>query len=64
MRCSIGVAIPLVSATLAGSPQLGVSAALGALSVGFASQQGVYRTRAVVMFTTSTNITLSILVDS
>lgn len=43
-------------------PQLGVSAALGALSTGFASQQGVYRTRAAAMLATAAGMSLSMLV--
>jgi uncharacterized membrane protein YccC len=53
VRCSIGVAIPLIGALAAGSPSLGVPGAIGAMSVGFASQQGRYRTRAAVMLVTA-----------
>ena len=49
LRCTVGVAIPLVLAALSGSPLAGVSAAYGALVTGFASRQGVYRTRAIGM---------------
>jgi uncharacterized membrane protein YccC len=45
LRCTTGVAIPLVAATLLGHPALGVAAALGAFITGFTSLQGVYRTR-------------------
>jgi uncharacterized membrane protein YccC len=45
LRCTTGVAIPLVTATLLGHPALGVAAALGAFITGFTSLQGVYRTR-------------------
>jgi uncharacterized membrane protein YccC len=62
LRCSIGVAIPLVVATAMGQPAFGVSAALGALSTGFASQQGVYRTRAAAMLATACGMSLSMLV--
>ncbi len=53
LRCTIGVAIPLVVALLAAHPLSGVSAALGAQVVGFASRQGVYRTRAAIMLFTA-----------
>ena len=53
LRCTLGVAIPLVVALLAAHPLSGVSAALGAQVVGFASRQGVYRTRAVIMLFTA-----------
>jgi uncharacterized membrane protein YccC len=53
LRCTAGVALPLVVALLAGRPLAGVPAAIGALSVGFASRQGVYRTRAAAMLLTA-----------
>ena len=45
MRCTIGVAIPLLAATALGRPALGVPAAIGAFITGFTSLQGIYRTR-------------------
>jgi uncharacterized membrane protein YccC len=45
LRCTIGVAIPLVLAALLGHPALGVAAAIGAFITGFTSLQGIYRTR-------------------
>jgi uncharacterized membrane protein YccC len=45
LRCTIGVAIPLVIAVLLGRPSLGVAAAIGAFITGFTSLQGIYRTR-------------------
>lgn len=45
LRCTAGVAIPLVIAALLGKPALGVAAAIGAFITGFTSLQGVYRTR-------------------
>lgn len=59
IRCTIGVAIPLVLAFLAGAPLGGVSAAFGAMSAGFASRQGVYRTRAAAMLITSAAMAFS-----
>jgi hypothetical protein len=58
-RCSVGVAIPLIASLGAGSPSLGVPGAIGAMSVGFASQQGRYRTRAAVMLLTAAAMTLA-----
>jgi uncharacterized membrane protein YccC len=49
LRCTIGVAIPLVVATLLGHPALGVAAAIGAFITGFTSLQGIYRTRLQAM---------------
>jgi uncharacterized membrane protein YccC len=59
VRCSVGVAIPLIGALAAGSPALGVPGAIGAMSVGFASQQGRYRTRAAVMLLTAAAMALA-----
>jgi uncharacterized membrane protein YccC len=49
LRCTIGVAIPLVIATMLGKPSLGVAAAIGAFITGFTSLQGIYRTRLIAM---------------
>ena len=59
IRCSVGVAIPLVGALAAGHPALGVPGAMGAMSVGFTSKQGRYRTRAAVMLVTATAMALT-----
>ncbi|TAM58533.1 hypothetical protein EPN52_10650 [bacterium] len=61
-RSAAGVAIPLVLGLLAGNAAYGVSAAVGALSAGFASMQGVYRTRAAAMLITSGGMAFSALV--
>ncbi len=45
LRCTVGVAIPLLAAAAAGRPALGVPAAIGAFITGFTSLQGIYRTR-------------------
>jgi uncharacterized membrane protein YccC len=45
LRCTVGVAIPLVIAAMLGKPSLGVAAAIGAFITGFTSLQGIYRTR-------------------
>jgi uncharacterized membrane protein YccC len=63
-RCAAGVAIPLLAAYLAGAPLAGVSAAMGALASGFASRQGVYRTRAASMLMTSGAMAFSALVGA
>jgi uncharacterized membrane protein YccC len=59
IRCSVGVAIPLVGALAAGHPALGVPGAMGAMSVGFTSKQGLYRTRAAVMLVTASAMALT-----
>jgi hypothetical protein len=49
LRCTVGIAIPLIAGALVGQPLAGASAAYGALVTGLASRQGVYRTRVGVM---------------
>ncbi len=58
-RCTLGVAIPLVLALLAGQPLAGVSASLGAITAGFASRQGVHRTRALGMLVSALGMAAS-----
>ncbi|MHB8148151.1 MAG: FUSC family protein, partial [Vulcanimicrobiaceae bacterium] len=58
-RCTVGVAVPLLVALALGYPAFGLAAAIGALSVGFASQQGVYRTRAAAMLWTAAGMAIS-----
>ncbi|HVR48028.1 MAG TPA: FUSC family protein [Candidatus Binatia bacterium] len=45
LRCTVGVAIPLIVAAALGRPALGIAAAIGAFITGFTSLQGIYRTR-------------------
>ncbi len=45
LRCTVGVAIPLLIAASFGQPALGVPAAIGAFITGFTSLQGINRTR-------------------
>ena len=62
LRVTVGVVLPLVLAVAAGRPGDGVAAAAGALSVGFASFQGVYRTRVRAMVLTAVGMAVSTLV--
>ncbi len=55
----MGVALPLVLGLLTRHPLLGLGAAIGALPVGFASRQGVYRTRAASMLLTAAGMGVS-----
>ncbi len=64
LRCAAGVAVPLIAALVIGYPLSGVSAAIGALIVGFASRQGFYRTRALTMLMTALILGLSAFVGS
>jgi uncharacterized membrane protein YccC len=59
LRCTAGVAIPLLVSAAAGQPLDGASAAYGALVTGVASRLGVYRTRAGVMLMSSTVLAVS-----
>jgi uncharacterized membrane protein YccC len=49
VRCGIGVAVALLAGFASGVPIYAVAAGIGAFSVGFASLQGVYRTRVGTM---------------
>jgi uncharacterized membrane protein YccC len=51
VRCSLGVALSLIAGYATHQPLFAVAAAMGALSTGFASLQGIYRTRAATMLT-------------
>jgi uncharacterized membrane protein YccC len=64
IRCAAGVAIPLVIALALGRPLSGVSVAVGAMVVGFASRQGYYRTRAATTLVTAAAVGLSAFVGS
>jgi uncharacterized membrane protein YccC len=64
LRCAAGVAIVLVASLASGQPLAGVPAAVGAFIVGFASRQGVYRTRAAAMLFTSAAMALATFIAS
>src|SRR4051794_8230832 len=64
LRCTVGVAIPLVAGLLLRQPSLGVFGAVGALPVGFGSFQGAYRSRATIMMTAAVGVACSIFVGS
>jgi len=49
LRCTVGVAIPLVAGLVFRQPSISAFGAVGAMSVGFGSFQGAYRTRAAIM---------------
>jgi uncharacterized membrane protein YccC len=49
VRSAIGVCISLLAGYLTGQPVVAVAAAIGAMSTGFGSLQGIYRTRAATM---------------
>ncbi len=45
VRCTVGVAIPLIAGAALGRPAFGITAAIGAFITGFTSLQGIHRTR-------------------
>ena len=53
LRCTVGLALPLLIAVLLGHASWGVLAATGALNTGLASYSGVTRARLRLMLTTS-----------
>ncbi|WP_188962023.1 FUSC family protein [Deinococcus aquiradiocola] len=53
LRCTAGLAVPVLLGVLAGQAPLGVLAATGALNAGLASYSGVTRSRLRLMLTTS-----------
>jgi fusaric acid resistance family protein len=63
-RCTVGVALPLVLGLAVGQPAIGAFGAIGAVSVGFGSFQGAYRSRAAVMLFAAAGMALSILLGT
>ncbi|MGH9056439.1 MAG: FUSC family protein [Acidimicrobiales bacterium] len=64
VRTAIGVGIPLVVGLATGHTLIGVTASTGALSGGFASLQGTYRSRAEVVLVASAAMALSAFVGA
>jgi hypothetical protein len=64
VRCTVGVAIVLAAGLLAGQPAVSAFGAVGAVSVGFGSFQGAYRSRAAVMLWAAAGMALSVFVGS
>ena len=64
VRCGIGVAVALLAGFASGVPIYAVAAGIGAFSTGFASLQGVYRTRAGTMLGMALAMALSTVVAS
>jgi uncharacterized membrane protein YccC len=59
LRCTLGVAIPLVAAALLGKPAMGVGAAIGGFITGFTSLQGIYRTRLTAVVVAALGMSLT-----
>ena len=60
LRCTVGVAIPLAAGLVAGQPWIGAFGAIGAVSVGYGSFQGAYRSRAAVMIFASIGMAVAL----
>lgn len=64
LRCTVGVAIPLVAGLVFRQPSISAFGAVGAMSVGFGSFQGAYRSRATVMIVAAFGMAASIFIGS
>ncbi len=64
LRCTVGVAIPLLIGLALRQPAVSAFGAVGAVSVGFGSFQGAYRSRAVLMITAAAAMAVSIFVGA
>jgi hypothetical protein len=64
LRCTVGVGVPLVVGLALRQPSVSAFGAIGAVSVGFGSFQGAYRSRAAVMVYAAVGMALSIFVGS
>lgn len=64
VRCTIGVAVPLLVGLAIDQRLVGLFGAAGAVGVGFGSFQGAYRSRATVMLLAATSMALSVFVGS
>lgn len=64
LRCTVGVAIPLVIGLVLRQPSLSAFGAVGAVSVGFGSFQGAYRSRAALMLTAAAAMAVAIFVGA
>ena len=64
LRCTAGVAIALMVGLVLRQPSISAFGAIGAVSVGFGSFQGAYRSRAAVMVYAAVAMALAIFVGS
>jgi uncharacterized membrane protein YgaE (UPF0421/DUF939 family) len=64
LRCTVGVAIPLVIGLVLRQPSVAAFGAVGAVSVGFGSFQGAYRSRAALMLTAAAAMAISIFIGA
>ena len=64
LRCAVGVGVALGGALILNQPAAGVFLAVGAVSAGFGSFQGAYRSRAAIMLLAAAGMALSLFVGS
>ena len=62
LRCTIGVAVPLLVGLAINQPLVGVFGAAGAVGVGFGSFQGAYRGRAGLMLLVAAGMAFSVFI--
>jgi len=63
-RCTVGVAIPLLIGLVLRQPSVSAFGAVGAVSVGFGSFQGAYRSRAALMLTVAAAMAVAIFIGA
>ena len=64
LRCTVGVAAPLLAALLLHQPSAGVFIAVGSVSTGFGAFQGAYRSRATAMVLCGAGMAASLFIGS
>jgi hypothetical protein len=64
LRCTVGVAIPLIIGLVLRQPSVSAFGAVGAVSVGFGSFQGAYRSRAALMISAAAGMSISIFIGA
>jgi hypothetical protein len=64
LRCTVGVAVPLLAGIAIGQPAVSAFGTVGAVSVGFGSFQGAYRSRAAVMLWAALGMAAAIVAGS
>jgi hypothetical protein len=64
LRCTVGVAVPLLVGLLSNHPTITAFGAVGAVSVGFGSFQGAYRSQATGMVLASLAMAIAVFVGS
>lgn len=64
LRCTLGVAVPLLVGLVIDQSSAGVFGAVGAVGAGFGSFQGAYRSRAALMLLAAIGMAVSVFIGS